>query len=91
MKDSVTYQAILEEGEEKGKLKGREEGRKEGLEKGFVHGELAVLLHQGQKRFGKPSSEILSKLQSITDSDRLIALIDRIPDVDDWEDLLKAL
>ena len=38
MRESVTYQAILEEGREEGRVKGREEGRVKGREEGRVEG-----------------------------------------------------
>ncbi|MCC7424991.1 MAG: DUF4351 domain-containing protein [Planctomycetaceae bacterium] len=61
MKESTTYQAILEEG--------REEGRKDEA--------LRVLLALGTRRFGKPSAAVSRKLRScdIAALDRLIERI----------------
>lgn len=70
MKDSDTYLAILEEGEET-KAK-------------------AIVLRQGQKRFGPPEESIAARLAGITDLDRLDRLIDRLFEATatSWQDLL---
>ncbi|HJT79411.1 MAG TPA: hypothetical protein VJ739_19600 [Gemmataceae bacterium] len=70
MRDSDTYLAILEEGEE-AKAK-------------------AVILRQGEKRFGPPGESVTARLNAITDLDRLDRLIDRLFDAtaSSWQDLL---
>ena len=72
MKESVTYQSIVEEGELKGKVEARQE----------------VLVQLGRKKFGvlDPSSEMA--LRGITDPDRLTRLIDALLDVSSWKELL---
>jgi hypothetical protein len=72
MKESVTYQAILEEGEAKGKA---EEARK-------------MLLLQGREQFGEPSANIVALLDAVTDLGRLEALAIRLLHVKTWEELL---
>jgi hypothetical protein len=72
MKESVTYQAILEEGEAIGKA---EEARK-------------MLLLQGRDRFGEPSAKIVALLDAVTDLGRLEALVIRLLHVKTWEELL---
>ncbi len=72
MKESVTYQAIVEEGEVKGKVEARQE----------------VLLQLGRKRFGTPNPVSEMALRGITDPDRLSRLIDALLDVSSWEELL---
>jgi predicted transposase YdaD len=76
MKESVTYQAIVEEGKVEGKAEGKVEARQE------------VLLQLGRKKFGvlDPSSEMA--LRGITDPDRLTRLIDALLDVSSWKELL---
>ncbi len=76
MKESVTYQAILEEGE----VKGRNEGAVAEAQK--------FLLRQGQIRFGSPDARIRSVLEGITDVERLEALGERLLNVANWEELL---
>ena len=76
MKESVTYQAIVEEGEAKGEVKGMLRARRDDL----------FLL--GQRRFGAPSTEIETALRDITDPDRLARMIGALLDVSNWEELL---
>ena len=76
MKESVTYQAILEEGEEKGRVEGR------------VEGEYRALLRVGAKRLGEPSPEIRAALAAVTSAERLESLLDRVMEVENWEELL---
>ena len=76
MKESVTYQAILEEGKAEGVAKGKaEEARK-------------MLLLQGRDQFGEPSAKILALLDTMTDLGRLEALMIRLLHVKTWEELL---
>jgi hypothetical protein len=72
MKESVTYQAILEEGEAIGKA---EEARR-------------VLLLLGREQFGEPSAKIVALLDAVTDLGRLEALAIRLLHVKTWEELL---
>ena len=72
MKESVTYQAIVEEGKAEGKVEARQE----------------VLLQLGQRRFGMPNLAIEMTLRGITDRDRLARLIDALLDVSSWQALL---
>jgi hypothetical protein len=72
MKESVTYQAIVEEGELKGKVEARQE----------------VLVQLGRKKFGMPDPTIAMALRGITDADRLTRLIDALLDVSSWKELL---
>lgn len=74
MKESTTYQAILEEGEAIGKAK---EVRK-------------VLLLQGSDRFGEPPAKVVALLDAMTDLSRLEALVIRLLHVKTWEELLGA-
>ena len=74
MKESVTYQAILEEGEAKGKA---DEARK-------------MLLLMGRDRFGEPSAKIAALLDAVTDLSRLEALVIRLLHVKTWAELLGA-
>jgi hypothetical protein len=76
MKESVTYQAILEEGEAMGEAKGKAaEARK-------------MLLLLGRDRFGEPPAKIVALLDAVTELDRLEALMLRLLHVKTWEELL---
>lgn len=74
MKESSTYQFIVEEGLEKGRT---EEAR-------------AILLRQGRKQFGDPGQDEIAQLEAIHDLARLEALADRILDVSSWQELLNG-
>ena len=80
MRESVTYQAILEEGREIGREIGREEGREIGVRK--------TLLLLGGKRLGEPSESTLAKIQAITDLTQLEQLALRLLEVESWSELL---
>lgn len=72
MKESVTYQAIIEEGKVEGKA---EEARR-------------MLLLMGRDQFGEPSAKIVALLDAMTDLGRLEALALRLLHVKTWEELL---
>lgn len=76
MKESSTYQALLAEGEERGILKGEALALRK------------ILIRQGTRRFGAPDAQTQSAIEAITSIDVLEALIDRVFDVESWEDLL---
>jgi hypothetical protein len=76
MKESVTYQAILRE------------GREEGVAQGRVEEARAILLRQGTRRFGAPSDTIQVRIDGITAIEELELLLDRLLDVENWDELL---
>ncbi len=76
MKESVTYQAILEE------------GRLEGIPIGSVKEAQTILLRQGTKRFGPPTARTRRRIKSITSIERLELLAERLLDVTSWQELL---
>jgi predicted transposase YdaD len=76
MRESSTYQAILDEG--------REEGREEGA----LREARKLLLRQGHRKFGAPEPAVEATVQAITDLDRLERMCDRLLDVMTWQDLL---
>jgi predicted transposase YdaD len=80
MRESVTYQAILEEG--------RAEGRAEGEVEGRLTEARRILLGLGTKRFGAPSSEVRDAVQGVTSLERVEHLMERLLDVESWEELL---
>lgn len=73
MKESVTYQATLAEGEEKGIVKGIRK----------------TLYLQGEKRFGLPKEEVSAQIEAISDQGRLEQLSQRMLEVNSWEELLQ--
>jgi hypothetical protein len=72
MKESVTYQAILREGEAKGKA---EEARK-------------ILLLLGRDQLGEPAPEVRAALDALADVNRLEELTVRLKHATSWQELL---
>ena len=79
MKESVTYQAILEEGEAKGIEKG--------IEKGRANEARTLLLLLGTRRFGPPTHEFAARINAISGADQLESMATRLLDVSSWEEL----
>jgi hypothetical protein len=76
MKESVTYQAIIEEGETKGKAEGKvEEARN-------------MILLMGRSQFGEPSTETEAALNALSDVRQLEKLGVRLLRAVSWEELL---
>ena len=80
MKESVTYQAILREG--------RKEGLEEGLEKGRAEEGRRLLLAQGKKCFGEPSTDVRLAIEAISEPAVFEDLAVRLLDVETWDELL---
>ncbi len=74
MKESVTYQAIVEEG--------RAEGRAEAAQ--------AMLLQFARRFLPPPDAQTEAAIRQLRDVDRLKRMADRLPDVADWADLLST-
>jgi predicted transposase YdaD len=72
MKESSTYQAILEEGRTEGAVT---EARK-------------LLRRFGERAFGPPDARISTTIESIDDLSRLEALLDQLPSAASWHELL---
>ena len=72
MRESVTYQAILEEG--------REEGHVESLHR--------MILRLGRRRFGEADVAIRQQIEAIRDIDRLEDLSERLVIVSSWDELM---
>ena len=94
MRDSTTYQAILEEGRveglTKGRAEGRAEGRTEGLSMGRIEEARQLLLRLGRKRFGQSDATVEAAVQAINDLERLELLIERMLEVGTWQELLQT-
>ncbi len=82
MKESSTYQAILDEGRVEGRMEGRAEGRAEEIKR--------MLLLLGEKRFGKPTLRMRKKIETMTSVDTLEQLSLRLLDATNWKDLLAS-
>ena len=74
MKESSTYQAILEEGRTQGQTKALQN----------------MLLRQGRHRFGAPTKAVQARLLAITDVERLERMTERVLTVSGWQELLET-
>ena len=82
MRDSTTYQMILDEGRAEGLIKGEEKGRAEEARK--------LLLLLGLKPLGEPDATVRAAVQAITEVERLELLIQRLGEVKNWQELLQT-
>jgi len=82
---SSTYQAILEEGEAIGAAKGKAEGKAEGNREGTRR----FIMRIGVRRFGPPSASVQAQIDAIESEEELDQLVDRLLDVETWDDLLR--
>jgi hypothetical protein len=87
MKESVTYQAILEEGHAEGYAKGYAEG----LEEGRIEQSRRSVLLLGTAQLGKPSRKTCRFLAGVNDRKVFGELILRIVKVGSWAELLPEL
>lgn len=76
MKESATYQAIINEGVTLGLQEGRTEEAR------------TIVLRQGIKRFGQPDEKTRKSVTELDSLAELERLSDRLLDVESWEDLL---
>ncbi len=81
MKESVTYQEILNEG--------RAEGLAKGIAQGVAQEAKRILLKQGEKVFLKPANpETLAALEAIQDPEILEQLAVNLLQAKSWEELV---
>jgi predicted transposase YdaD len=83
MRESVTYQIILEEGIEK--------GREEGLLRGEIEGMVHALIQVGTRRIGSPSPLTVDRLDAINDPDVVRRLLDGVLTTNSWDELLSTI
>ena len=86
MKESVTYQAILEEGKAEGKAEGEAKGKAEGK----AEEARRLLLMLGSDQFGAPSADAQAALEAMTDVPRLEHLVLQVKHAASWQALLAA-
>jgi predicted transposase YdaD len=81
MRESSTYQAILEEG--------RKEGREEGREEGEFREARKLLRMIGDSRFGPPDAQTAALIEQFADLGRLEETFTRLWTAGSWEELLR--
>ena len=90
MNESVTFQAILEQGREQGREQGLEQGREQGLEQGRLQEAVTLLFKFGRKQFGAASPSVVTSIEQITDLSRIEQLHERLHEVKSWDELLAS-
>jgi len=80
LKDSTTYQAILDEGREEGRAAGREEGR--------LREARRFLIRMATRKLGPPDTAAAATIEAIADVERIEQLGDRLLTVQSWNELL---
>ena len=79
MKESVTYQAILQEGEAIGEARGE------------AIGERKALMRLGAKRFGPANAETVTTIESITAVEQIEQLLEKLLEAESWDELLAGI
>jgi hypothetical protein len=64
-------------------------GMEQGLEQGRILGARNALLRLGRRMFQEPPPAIVGRIQAMSNADRIDALIDRVLEVESWEELLR--
>jgi hypothetical protein len=85
MKESVTYQAILEEGEAIGEARGEAKGKAAGK----AEEARRILLLLGCDQFGEPAANVRAALDALADVNRLEELTVRLKHAASWQELLR--
>jgi len=82
MCESSTIQAFIEEGRRKGLEEAREEGRAMEARK--------IILFLGGIRFGEAGDTVVSRLDAISNLEKLEQLVERLLIVSSWDELLSG-
>ena len=83
MKESTTYQAILEEG--------RTEGRAEGQSQGAIAEARKLLRLRGEESLGPADARITAAIERLNDLTQLDELFRRVRSVGSWQELFGQL
>ena len=88
MKESSTYQAILEEGRTEGLAKGLAKGLIEGRAEGAIAEAKKVLRRLGDAAFGPPDTVTVALIEHSADLTRLEEMLERVRTATNWQELL---
>lgn len=83
MRESSTYQMILEEGRVEGRVEGRAEGQ--------IIEARRLVLGLGTRKFGPPDATMVATLDAIDDLNVLHSLADGLLQMSTWEELLATV
>ncbi|MGA2703150.1 MAG: hypothetical protein ABSH35_18890 [Isosphaeraceae bacterium] len=82
MEESSTIRAFIEEG--------RQKGMQEGLQEGSAREARKIILFLGPTRFGEAGDAVVSRLDAISNLEKLEDLVDRLFIVPSWDELLSG-
>ncbi len=82
MEESSTIQAFIEEE--------RRKGLEEGLSEGEAREARKIILRQGWIRFGDAGDAVVSRLDAISNLEKLEQLVERLLIVSSWDELLSG-
>jgi len=86
MEESSTIRAFIEEG----RRKGLEEAREEAREEGRAMEARKIILFLGGIRFGEAGDTVVSRLDAISNLEKLEQLVERLLIVSSWDELLSG-
>ena len=82
LRESSTYQKILDEGRAEGLAEGRAEGRAEEARR--------ILVRLGTRRLKRPDARTRAALNAIDDAEHLERMAERVLDATSWTDVLST-
>ncbi|MGL6073021.1 MAG: hypothetical protein ACRC8S_02545 [Fimbriiglobus sp.] len=88
LKDSSTFQEVLQMGRNEGIIIGEERGEVRGESRGKVESVKSNIVKLCTKRFGEGPSEVVERIQKETDLAVLEAMFDRAIDATSWAEFL---
>ena len=86
MRESVTYQAIVNEGRTTGRVEGGSKGVLKAASKRRAEEARRLALRLGTRRFGAPGPNVAAALDAMTDIEALEGLADRLLTAHGWDD-----
>jgi hypothetical protein len=95
MRESTTYQWIIEQGLQEGRQQGIQQGMQQGRAEGEARGQLrearGLLLRLGTRQFGAPPpAEALTGIDQLSDVAEIESLVERVLVAASWNDLFPA-
>jgi flagellar biosynthesis/type III secretory pathway protein FliH len=91
MNVSSAYAEWKQQTLQEGRQEGRQEGQREGQREGELRGQREMLVQFMALKFGSLSAQVVSQVQSITDTQRLQQLADALTRAPDLESFLQNL
>jgi len=88
VRESTTYQAILQEGRQEGREEGWRDGWRAGWREGRREDRVEVILRLGSQRFGGPDARTRESIEQVASLEQLTRWTDRLLTVESWEELI---